>query len=342
MAAGAERLGGLDGSGAGWSFDFSTKKWTEQPVRSNGGDAYVLQAGRSLRCATLNVLCDMGKPHVLHHDIRYEYICKELGSLDADLIGLNEVTPRFLERLLQKDWVRNQYTTSIAPSDPKCENLAVNKHFGNVVLSRIPPVKVEYRTCVGKEREFHVVTLRISSHDRRSPVDVAVTSAHLVSLPWVNEQQRKVQLNSLTDALIKESNLDSCIIMGDFNFHREAENSSIPKDWLEIPAVVDLGMTWEYTHNPMVPKMCGPLNLYNSFGFGIGWIWQPCMRLDRVITYGTALNIQAAVARQFANQLIHQAQPDSIESAATEEDWHCYLFPSDHYGIVFDIPLSTE
>ena len=41
--------------------------------------------------------------------------------------------------------------------------------------------------------------------------------------------------------------------MGDFNFHREAENASIPEGWGEVPAVMALGPTWDCTKNAMLP-----------------------------------------------------------------------------------------
>ena len=56
--------------------------------------------------------------------------------------------------------------------------------------------------------------------------------------------------------------------MGDFNFHREAENASIPEGWAEVPAVVNLGTTWSFERNKMLPHYLPLRNFYNGLGLG--------------------------------------------------------------------------
>ena len=76
-------------------------------------------------------------------------------------------------------------------------------------------------------------------------------------------------------------------------------------------------------------------NIYN--GFGTGWGWAQRMRLDRMIVQGAALDWERARARLFANELIHKGQRAAGEP---EEPWQAYLFPSDHFGVLVDIPLA--
>jgi endonuclease/exonuclease/phosphatase family metal-dependent hydrolase len=79
------------------------------------------------------------------------------------------------------------------------------------------------------------------------------------------EGRRKAQLEHLTSALTTKSRsgtLDASVIMGDFNFHREAENASIPDGWREVPAVVARGETWDYARNLMLAHYLPLRNIY--------------------------------------------------------------------------------
>merc|ERR1711939_254158 len=84
---------------------------------------------------------------------------------------------------------------------------------------------------------------------------------------------------------------------GDHNFHREAENRSIPDGWGEIPAVVDLGATWSLSTNSMIAHYLPRRNLYNGFGMGGWFAWDTEMRLDRVLVHGNVLATNASHAR---------------------------------------------
>jgi hypothetical protein len=135
--------------------------------------------------------------------------------------------------------------------------------------------------------------------------------------------------------------------MGDFNFHREAENASIPDGWRELPAVVSVGDTWSFSQNAMMAHYLPRHNIYNGLGLGTSLGWPSPMRLDRVLLHGSALDC-AAEARLFANQPIHDRArsrtPLSQTGAELREahravPWQEYLFPSDHFGIVVELNL---
>jgi len=95
--------------------------------------------------------------------------------------------------------------------------------------------------------------------------------------------------------------------------------------------VAALGPTWDIPGNPLISHMLPERHLYNGFGFGQFWPNQ--MRLDRVLVRGPALDCEQSHSRLFANRPIH---PDPQERT---ESWQEYLFPSDHFGILVDIPL---
>ena len=162
------------------------------------------------------------------------------------------------------------------------------------------------------------------------PVSVVVASAHLSAFPWLHERQREKELEMLTGELTARGlgKGGSLVVMGDCNFHREAENAAIPKGWSEIPAVVGLGNTWDYQRNTMLPKMLPSRNMYNT-------VWDSAMRLDRVLVHGNVLDWGFTEARLFANERIHK------ESECTQS-WQAYLYPSDHYGLLVEIPLAVK
>ena len=109
----------------GFRFDDDKSRWVHA---SSEAASDVL--GRPLRLATLNCLHDHGDAELLQHERRYDAILRELKTLDADVIGLNEVTRTLLERVLREPWVRRSYTAS-AITKPESS-------FGNLLLSRHP------------------------------------------------------------------------------------------------------------------------------------------------------------------------------------------------------------
>lgn len=349
---------------AGWRFSREHGEWQAVPSPSTPAS---LTDRRPLRFATLNVLHDNAQPELLQHDIRQDAICAELASVQPDVIGLNEVTQRLLERLLREDWVRDGYTVSAVPGDVRCSHVTtVQGPFGNLLLSKIPPVSVAYVEQPGDGRHSHVMTLLL--HDERPqggrPRRVAVCSTHLTACPWLMEGRRKRQLEVLTAALApaatwpgvepkgddgRDAAPDACVIMGDFNFHREAENASIPLGWQELPAVVDLGETWDFGRNAMLAHYLPLRNIYNGLGLGAHLGWPSPMRLDRVLVSGGGLDVGGATARTFADRPIHERAQGrtplpqagrELQAAHRALPWQEYLFPSDHFGIAFELSFA--
>lgn len=354
--------------GAGWEFNSDADRWELMEVQADTKPSLL---NTPLRLATLNVLFDTrlpgGEPtlpEVLQHDLRYESICRELSSLEAHIIGLNEVTTTMLEKLLREEWVRKRYRVSVVPHDSRCKDLAAVRGFGNVLLSRLEVVSVEHMESPAvlekTPREFPVMTFCIAGRDGQAR-RVAVASAHLIAFPYLNERRRATQLQALTSELARsERGLDGCVVMGDFNFHRDAEEASIPAGWSEVPAVVAAGPTWDIARNTMIPHYLPFRNIYNGFGIGYGWAWAARMRLDRVLVQGAAFDLDAANSKLFADRPIAASGDgpsaaadrckDNVEAqmqaplpsceAHRQLPWEAYLFPSDHFGLVLELPLK--
>ena len=98
---------------AGWRFSRDHDKWARvdaadaEPVGSLG-------TSNKLRLATFNCLHDWTLGDVLQHEVRHDAICQELAALNADVIGLNEVTRSLLERVLRE--VAESYDETFAGS----------------------------------------------------------------------------------------------------------------------------------------------------------------------------------------------------------------------------------
>jgi len=289
--------------------------------------------------------------------VRYDTICRELAALDADVIGLNEVTASLLERMLREEWVRDGYTASAVPGGVHCSELSTLAAggFGNLLLSRIPPVTVEYVSQPGDGRQSHVMSLCLPGPSigprGAKPLRLTVSSTHLTACPWLMEGRRKVQLEHITSTLTEQlGGFDGSVVMGDYNFHREAENASIPDGWREVPAVVALGETWDFAKNAMLPHYLPLRNFYNGLGLGTSFGWPTPMRLDRVLVRGSALDVGAAKARLFVDQPCHERARGRTPLPQTGRElrdahrclpWQQYLFPSDHFGIFVEIPMAA-
>lgn len=120
---------------------------------------------------------------------------------NADVIGLQEVTPEFLHRLLSKPWVRDYYLSGIHSSTVE--------PYGVLLLSRVPVRRFfvhklptfMYRHLLVAELEVNEQTFQIGT-------------VHLESMEEY-AYMHQFQLNRIFP-LLNQS--DHAILMGDFNF----------------------------------------------------------------------------------------------------------------------------
>jgi poly(A) polymerase len=120
----------------------------------------------TLKIASFNVLSDCYYSEHTQTDLRIPIIIEHLDRCDADIIALQEVTPRLLAKLLTADWVRNYYISE----SPQGETLETH---GLLLLSRLPFTAVEYRyssrkrVIIGKwllnGKTFHAAAVHFTS-----------------------------------------------------------------------------------------------------------------------------------------------------------------------------------
>jgi endonuclease/exonuclease/phosphatase family metal-dependent hydrolase len=316
---------------------------------------------RPLRIATFNVLFDSknpmnpcaDNPEVLQHHRRFRKTLKELERTDADIIGLNEVTQYFLGLLAEEAWVRKGYTLSTVPGEEMSGNTAVSKKFGNVLLSRIPLASLcHIQMPNGREAEAAIIHTR----HRGLEVRTLVTSVHLIAFPTMIAQ-RASEIQGLTLKLEAGDDWDVAVVLGDFNFHREAESQSIPDGWIELPGALQK-YTFDTVRNPMIRHYL-PKIWWGAF-------CEVQMRLDRVIvahkSCGPRVNLHASNVELFADVPVDEAGQHELVAPAgmamgllnfpfsmaqqlwnhRRQPWKEYLFPSDHFGLLVNLAMIDD
>ena len=113
--------------------------------------------------------------------------------MDADVVGLNEVTRNFINQAMAEAWIREGYYLSAVVGSPSCEHLSSVRGggaFGNLLMSKLPPHSLKYIDN-GSGRHRHAAQFSFGDAHK-----VTVCSTHLTAAPYVNEGRRKRELGS--------------------------------------------------------------------------------------------------------------------------------------------------
>lgn len=138
-------------------------------------------------------------PH--HYQTRRRAILALLRDSRADMICLQEVRPRFVER--DQHWPMTGYVCSLAHASDLGS-------YGTLMLVRaeLQPVFSVHELPTAMGRKLVVAQCRINGHS------VVVATVHLESLD--NQRVREAQLQVAADVLAREPG--DAILVGDFNF----------------------------------------------------------------------------------------------------------------------------
>ncbi|MCC3509586.1 poly(A) polymerase [Microcoleus sp. PH2017_28_MFU_U_A] len=209
-----------------------------------------------LKIVSYNVLSDLYESELTETAQRIPIIIEHLRQCDADIIALQEVTPRLLEKLLAEDWVQAYHISE----SPQGETL---EWHGLLVLSRLPFTLVEYRysprkrVLVGKwllnSKTLNVAAVHFTSDYNKN-----------------SEKVRYKQLNILLEYL--NSQPGDCLIVGDFN-----AKDNEPAEILTTNNFIDLWQTLHpedpgYTFHPQANPLAALMSLTGLAG-----------RLDRMM-----------------------------------------------------------
>ena len=210
----------------------------------------------TLKIASFNVLSDLYESEHTQTAQRIPIIIEHLRQCDADIIALQEVTPRLLEILLASDWVHD-YQISESPQGETLE------WHGLLLLSRLPFTLVEYRysprkrVLIGKwllnGKTLNVAAVHFTSDYNKNSVAVR-TKQLTILLEYLNTQP------------------GDCLIVGDFNAKGNEQAEILTQN-----NFIDIWQTLHpedpgYTFNPQANPLAALMSLTGLSG-----------RLDRMM-----------------------------------------------------------
>jgi len=281
-----------------------------------------------LRVATYNVLFDhWNKEYQPFNQKRFEFqLDSILPKLNADIIGLNEVSPDFLKLLLEREWVRSSYFLSQVDEQAFAES-SNGCVFGNVVLTRYFPsgfstfkFDTHWRDALMLEFE------KVEGAER----GVCFLMGHLKAGGTEEEvEKRRGQFVQVGKHF--ENNKDTAIFMGDLNTQKEDE--MVPDGFFDL-----------YTHlhggnSSMQPEEIVTPNLRFTFDGKLNMlINDPTfrVRLDRIYC-----KLPPSVASHALSTTLNLFGTETIDDGQ-DTDKHTLIHnkpASDHYGISFDLSL---
>ena len=249
-----------------------------------------------------------------------------LKAEKADIIALQEVTLELWQLLLLhcKNLFQD-YTISSAPGllGGYYTMLLIHHHLNctNMIREEFDDGYQDRDLLSSK------ITLKTSQGD----IKVSIATAHLESLSEnkrIRARQFKYCLNTLSENIEKTS---ECIFMGDMNMPDQDEAEPILAQeeykhyqdaWLALGKTHEDGYTYDNDQNFMekylIRNFHQPLIRYRS-------------RLDRFFCRTTHFKIQD----------MYMIGVNKIEEESIENN-HQYIYPSDHYGIVLLLHLSSN
>ena len=300
-------------------FDRGSGEWVEAGPTADHSPARP-RTPATLRVATFNVLADCFPCVVeiaINSPARYAALPMELARIDADVVGLNEMTVRWLRALLRSDYIRTQYYVTEAVDGARTRNGTLDRRMGNVILSRVP-ITAAYAyawstPATAMDRDCVLACVRAGGPP------LTVISAHTLAYSK-NDGVRRAQLVEVSRAARVLDADAALLLMGDLNLHEPHEDGVVAACglvdvWADSHFGTappfndgDPGFTFDVRSNTLIPRYIPPETRR--------------MRLDRVLLSPGSPWGPASPARLFAN---------------TPVSPHDYLFLSDHYGIVTDL-----
>lgn len=281
-------------------------------------------------------------PGVIHSNERYTAIVPFLKDTDADVISLNEVDATLLQMLCSADWVQDHYiitdaskSAASAVSKDRAEQ-TFTKH-GVVMLVRkgLGLVSVHGLVSFVEGRTLRPsVVLRLALYKGM----LAVVGSHFDAYN-TRFRIRRQQLRDVYRAIRLVRNPDKhlhgddpadrvlsaqqMLVMGDFNFHQEAESMAIEGPYADVWSHChagepeEEGYTWDSQHNGLIRAM---------------WLGMDArrMRLDRVV-----MN-DCGVASGLGHMLV---QPSDI-TVVGKQRLPNGLCMSDHYGLLTKLRVA--
>lgn len=214
--------------------------------------------------------------YMIRSETRYAAQFKIFEQLDADILCLNEVTPFYLQQLVQQKFIRDKYFVSENSSmanktfGPKIGNLMLCKYDFPLMCLKIPTLRSKIVACCPN-------------------ASTTIAAVHLSSKEH-NGKMRKLELQQILAGVATKH----VILMGDFNMHLPSEETILEELQLE-----DL---WAKTNTSPGYTFDAESNWFIKVKFLFGETRQ--MRLDRIVCNKGCEWIEDGAVKLFANQAI--------------------------------------
>jgi poly(A) polymerase len=295
-----------------YRYDARTFAWVEAPPPEASAPE-ALPALEDLTVASLNVLFDLYDPELLDTRRRTVAAISLLRSVDADIIALQEVTPSFLTKLLETQWIREHFFLSEGPA------ATTVTPYGVLLLSRFPFTSLSQ--CIFT-RDKRVIAGDLAL--RGGPLRVA--TLHLMSsADPTGAGFRASQVRTLTEWAQSQdtqaAGVRDLILVGDFNFGDDAPEAQSFADAGFIDAWPTLrkgeaGLTYDPKRNAMAALTTRSGN---------------SQRMDRLLVRSPSGRIKPEKVNLFGEE------PLSGKPAPGGDP----LFVSDHFGLRCTLRLET-
>lgn len=259
----------------------------------------------ALAVATFNVLMDLHEPEKIYTERRIEACVALLRGCEADVIALQEVTPRLWATLLAEPWLRERYF--VCPG-PDAEDLAP---YGQAILSRWP-LATELHAFSSKKR---VLVGRMSLGGRPT----LIAAVHLTSNYKGEADERRAEQLSVLFERVGRADVADAILLGDFNFGDDDENEQLGAAGL-VDAWTTVhphhpGFTFDPQRNPLAAIMSRTGR---------------AARFDRVLLRSPAGSLAPVDVTVLGDKPIGTG-PDGQE-----------MYASDHFGLCALLQVTTQ
>lgn len=302
-------------SSSTWS-ESTSFKFTTEWVATSSSELTTSSQASILTVISQNVLFDEFESDKIHSSLRWVELIKSLESLNADIIGFQEVTTPFLDLLMRTPWIQAAYHIS------DVEGAHITP-YGQVVIAKYP-FKVSYFEYSSHKRVI-IATFNLNDRIVNVPV-VHLTSDHGKGNLGAKRLAQMTTIYNKTVPELSEAEKDNgadCIVIGDFNMGDggEGEALSIRPDFADYWKVL-CGSDPGYTFDPQLNALAA---ITTKTGVR--------RRYDRVLVRSAGFHWQPLACTLINTEPIAL----SLEDLSTVQ-----LPASDHFGIMAQLQFLED
>ena len=239
-------------------------------------------------------------------EMRTKQILKEIRSVNADIIGLQEVSTEFYQNHLAKESGYVHHGFMQYPGEE--EGLAVFSHYPLIFQEAL------------YQREQYANSLAMNVFFMVDGVRFSLTNVHL---PWDSVRTREYQIVAI-DRHLREQNADFHILMGDFN--------------CDTGSSIDRYLSGEQTLHDCEANPSWN-DLAKAYAARVGEEAKPTLDTVHNPRWAGKKSIYApeVMDRIYIRDHWHETELESVKLFGTEVSKKTGYAASDHYGVVAEV-----